>query len=101
MLTVHLGYGELLRVVGRRSLAQELHQGQMRKALMPGSGSLASVSRGEKAMQDFKENNEMGPGQQWVDESGNAGLKSVAQWTSTELVVLTLHHAFEFPGQPA
>ena len=64
MLRVRLPCGELLRVVGRGSLAQELHQGQMRKALMPGSGSLASVSRGE-AMQDFKKHNEMGPGQQW------------------------------------
>lgn len=65
VLRVCLGYGELSRVAGRRSLTQELHRGQMTKALMPGSGSLASVSRGEKAMQDFKENNEMGTGQQW------------------------------------
>ena len=36
-----------------------------------------------------------------VDESGNTGLKSVAQWKSIELVVLTLHHALEFPGEPA
>lgn len=101
VLRVHLGYGELSRVVGRRSLSQELHQGQMTKALMPGSGSLASVSGERRPCKTLRRTVRWGLDSSGADESGNTGLKSGAQWTSIELVVLTLHHAFEFPGQTA